>query len=209
MACKNKEAWQLTALWTIISFVSGSLPFSVWIGRLFLQTDIRRYGDHNPGATNVVRAGGWPLGVLAAVLDISKGAIPVGLAWYWLGLDGWSLAPISLAPILGHAFSPFLKFRGGKAIAVTGGVWLGLLGLQGFGVILALFLMWYALVSVDGWSVLLALASLLIYLLLAGYGAPVLVVWLGNSLVIAWKHRDDLAQPPQLRAWLRKAGRLT
>ncbi|MCB0168289.1 MAG: glycerol-3-phosphate acyltransferase [Anaerolineae bacterium] len=199
----------LTVVWTIISFISGSLPFSVWIGRLFLKTDIRRYGDHNPGATNVTRAGGGLLGGLAAALDISKGAVPIGLAWYWLGLDGWSLVPVSLAPILGHAFSPFLKFKGGKAIAVTGGVWLGLLGLQGFGVILVLFLMWYALVTNDGWIVILALASLLIYLLLAGYGAPMVVVWLGNSLVIAWKHRGDLTQTPRLRGWLRKTERLT
>ena len=79
--------------WTIVAFLAGSIPFSVWLGRLALRTDIRRYGDHNPGATNVARAGGWQLGALALVLDMLKGAIPVGLAWYWGGLNDWALVP--------------------------------------------------------------------------------------------------------------------
>ncbi|MCB0196061.1 MAG: glycerol-3-phosphate acyltransferase [Anaerolineae bacterium] len=197
----------VTIVWTVVSFILGALPFSVWIGRLALKKDIRDYGDHNPGATNVARAGNLPLGVLAGTLDITKGALPVGLAWYSLGLDGWELVPIAVAPILGHAFSPFLNFKGGKAIAVSGGVWIGLLGLEGILVLLLFLIIWYALIAVDGWSVIFVLISLLIYLWFTGLTAPLATVWLGNLLIVGWKHREDLAQAPYVRSWLTKVVR--
>ena len=110
----------MTALaWTLIGFLLGSLPFSVWLGKIVLRTDIRRYGDGNPGGTNVIRAGNCGLGMLAIFLDMLKGAVPVALAYYVFKVDGWPLVPVILAPILGHAFSPFLRFRGGKALAST------------------------------------------------------------------------------------------
>ncbi|NIN63619.1 MAG: hypothetical protein GTO63_02660, partial [Anaerolineae bacterium] len=102
-----------TFLWSLVGFLIGSLPFSVWIGRLFLRTDIRRFGNGNPGAANAWRAGRWQTGIPALLLDYSKGALPVGLAHFKVGLGGWELVPVALAPVLGHAFSPLLHFRGG------------------------------------------------------------------------------------------------
>ena len=110
----------------LISFVSGSLPFSVWLGKILRRTDVRRFGDGNPGATNAFRAGGAWLGLPALLLDVSKGAAPVGLAYFNLGYRGLPMWMIALAAILGHAFSPFLGFRGGKGLAVAFGVWIGL-----------------------------------------------------------------------------------
>ena len=195
-----------TLIWTLVAFGLGAIPCSVWVGRLALRTDIRHYGDRNPGATNVARAGGWQWGALALVLDMLKGAIPVGLAWYWGGLSGWLLVPVALAPILGHAYSPFLGFRGGKALAVSLGVWGGLTMGQGPLLLAVLLLLWYALIAVDGWAVLLTALSFGLYLLLAGAEAPLLTIWAGNTLIIAWKHRADLALVPYLRPWLRKIG---
>lgn len=114
------------ALWIALGFLSGSLPFSVWIGHLALGKDIRCYGDGNPGGTNVIRVGSLSWGVCAMIMDFLKGAIPVGIAHYVAGVTGWWLAAAALAPILGHAYSPFLGFRGGKAVAVTFGAWTGL-----------------------------------------------------------------------------------
>ena len=195
-----------TLIWTLVAFGLGAIPCSVLVGRLALRIDIRRYGDRNPGATNVARAGGWQWGALALVLDMLKGAIPVGLAWYWGGLSGWLLVPVALAPILGHAYSPFLGFRGGKALAVSLGVWGGLTMGQGPLLLAVLLLLWYALIAVDGWAVLLTALSFGLYLLLAGAEAPLLTIWAGNTLIIAWKHRADLALVPYLRPWLRKIG---
>jgi hypothetical protein len=97
-------------LWFIIAFLCGSVPFSVWVGRL-AGKNIRQYGDGNPGATNAWKAGGAFWGGAAAILDFAKGAIPVLLANYVVGLEGYSLAAVALAPLLGHAYSPFLRFR--------------------------------------------------------------------------------------------------
>ena len=72
----------------IIAFLCGSLPFSVWSGRIFLGLDVRSFGDGNPGATNVFRAGSRLAGLVALLLDISKAAVPVGLAYFNLGIRG-------------------------------------------------------------------------------------------------------------------------
>jgi glycerol-3-phosphate acyltransferase PlsY len=66
--------------WTLMGFLLGSLPFSVWLGRLFLRRGIRRFGDGNPGGVNAWKAGGWPIGLLAMLLDAGKGLVPVLLA---------------------------------------------------------------------------------------------------------------------------------
>ncbi len=112
--------------WIAAGLALGSLPFSVWIGKIFLRKDIREYGDGSPGATNVARAGSKSLYVIAALLDAFKGTVPVWLAQIMSGVSGWELAAVAVAPVMGHAFSPFLKFRGGMGVATTFGVWLGL-----------------------------------------------------------------------------------
>ncbi len=207
----------LIATWGLLAFFSGALPFSVWIGKFALRTDIRRYGDANPGATNVFRAGGKWIGGVALLLDFLKGALPVGLAHLQGGLTGWPLVAVALAPILGHAFSPFLRFKGGKAVAVTGGVWCGLTLWEGPTVAGLLLGLAYWLIAVDGWAVLTALLGLLLYLLLTpddwnGWAARpstwvILAVGIGNLLILAWKHRMDLRQPLRWRPHNRSGGR--
>jgi glycerol-3-phosphate acyltransferase PlsY len=193
-----------TLIWVIIAFVCGALPFSVWVGKLALRTEIRNYGDHNPGATNVIRAGGWKWGVPALLLDYLKGAIPVGIAYFVVGFDGIPLVLIALAPVLGHAYSPFLGFRGGKAVAVTGGIWTGLT-LGEVPIVGGLLLgLWFGIVAVSGWAVMLTMLGLLFYLLMFHPDPVLLAVWGGNTLILAWKHREDLMQPPGLRPWLKK-----
>jgi glycerol-3-phosphate acyltransferase PlsY len=190
--------------WTLLSFILGSLPFSLWMGRLIARADIRRYGDGNPGAFNAWRAGGWQAGIPALLLDFLKGAMPVALAHYGAGLGGWALVMVSLAPILGHAFSPWLRLRGGKAIAVTFGVWTGLtlwVGPITLGFTLGLAL---AAQRTDAWSAVLGMAALLVVLLLRASPWPFLAIWAGNLAVLLWRHRAELREPPQVRPWLRK-----
>ncbi len=198
------------ALWTLIAFVAGSLPFSVWIGQRVLKTDITQYGDANPGATNVIRAGGKKIGALALALDTLKALIPVGIAYYWVGIDGWGIVPIALAPILGHAFSPFLGFKGGKAVATTLGTWMALT-IWEMPTIGGLFLWGFSrLVGANGWAVIFAmLATLPILLLLPQnwhlLGKPLapevlIAVWAGNLLILIYTHRADLSHPPRLRS---------
>ena len=79
----------ISLIWIVLAFVSGSLPFSVWLGKLATGKDVRQVGDGNPGATNVFRAGSKLVGLLVLILDIGKAALPVGLAYYVLGCAAW------------------------------------------------------------------------------------------------------------------------
>jgi glycerol-3-phosphate acyltransferase PlsY len=192
------------ATWTLIGFLLGSIPFSVMVGRLAADVDIRQYGDHNPGATNVLRATGWGWFALAGLLDYLKGAVPVGLPWFFLGIHGWGIIPIALAPLLGHAFSPWLRFRGGKAVAATFGVWTGLTVGAGpimLGLLLGLA---FAVVVASGWAVVLAMLGFggFIWQQYSAYRPEFMVIWLGNLALLAWKYREDLGHMPGIRSWL-------
>lgn len=187
-----------STIWIIIAFLCGSLPFSVWIGRAVLGKEITHFGDGNPGATNVWRAGAKGWAVLAVFLDFLKGATPVALANYVIGLDGLILALIAVAPIAGHAFSPLLHFRGGKALAVTFGIWSGLT-LWIIPVILGmLFGIALALLRPDAWAVIAGMFGLFVILLLFG-NLLWLEVWVGMVIIVGWKHKADLGERPNLR----------
>jgi glycerol-3-phosphate acyltransferase PlsY len=202
------------AFWAVLGFICGSLPFSVWLGRAALKQDITQYGDANPGATNVLRAGGKKWGALALALDTLKACTPVALAYYGAGLTDWRSIPVALAPIAGHAFSPWLHWRGGKAVAASLGSWMALTIWAGptFGGLLLWFFSW--LVGANGWAVLFMFVAVLPILLLLppGWhllGAPpsagvIVGVWLGNVLIVLYKHRHDFAAPLRLRPRLRK-----
>lgn len=190
-------------LWLVFAFLCGSLPFSVWVGRLALRRDVRQFGDGNPGASNVFRAGGKGWGVAAILLDAFKGAIPVGLANFGAGLDGWGITAVAIAPILGHAFSPFLRFRGGKALAVTFGVWFGLTFWLGPTVLGLSFAVWLWLLTVEGWAVLAGMLTFLAFLPFFPGELPLVAIWLGNFIVLAWKHRADLHSRPKIRFFVK------
>ena len=188
--------------WALLAFVCGSLPFSVWLPSIFRGQDVRRFGDGNPGATNAFRAAGAPLGLLALMLDISKAAAPVGLAYANLADHGLGLAMVATAPVLGHAFSPFLRFRGGKAIATAFGVWIGLTLWRISLPALLMILFWKALIDEDGWVVMLTLAGILV-VLFAWMPDPLLfTVLAGQGIILAWTHCADLRRRPHLHPWL-------
>jgi len=185
----------------VLALLCGSLPFSAWLTRLFLHQDVRRYGDGNPGAANAFRAGSNWVGLLVLVLDISKAAAPVGWAYFSMGYRGPVMFLIAMAPILGHAFSPFLGFRGGKALAVTLGVWIGLT-LWKVALPAVLFVtFWTALLDRSGWAVMLALAGMLAVVLIRMPDPLFLAVLGGQIVILAWTHRSDLRQIPHLRPW--------
>lgn len=182
----------LACLMTGAGFLSGSLPFSAWLARL-RGRDVRSVGDGNPGAVNAFKAAGPLLGSTALLLDFLKGALPVAAAFWLLGLRGWLILPVAAAPVLGHAFSPFLGFRGGKAVAVTFGIWSGITLWQGPCLLGAVFLLGKFLFRLcDAWTVLLGTAALLAA---AGFlwREPALVALaVANAAVFGWKHRREL-----------------
>lgn len=109
----------------ILSYALGSVPTGLWLGLKLRGVDIRQHGSKNIGATNTFRVLGKGLGILTLAGDILKGWVPVVL---FAQLDTWEYLPVlcGLAAILGHTFSLFLWFRGGKGVATSTGVFLGL-----------------------------------------------------------------------------------
>ena len=109
----------------LVAFFLGSVPFGVLFARLFGKKDPREVGSGNVGATNVARAAGKVAGALTLLLDAFKGYLPVLLAWSWLKSPDY-VALVGFFAILGHCYSPFLSFRGGKGVATGLGVYLAL-----------------------------------------------------------------------------------
>ncbi len=116
----------------LISYLLGSIPFSIIISQLFKKIDIREYGSKNPGASNVFRVVGPVAGTIVLILDIGKGFVAVFLLSKLLGhaklinlIYLQLLAGVCV--VLGHIYSIFAKFKGGKGIAVGAGVLLALI----------------------------------------------------------------------------------
>lgn len=114
----------------LLGYLLGSIPTGLILTKLVSKTDPRKTGSKNIGATNIFRTAGKTLGILTLAGDVIKGAIPIGVAIkvgvdheWGLSSDAW-IAIAGLAPFLGHIFSIFLGFKGGKGVATALGVYL-------------------------------------------------------------------------------------
>ncbi len=177
-------------LWCLGAFLCGSIPFGLLLVKLAGKGDVRAHGSGNIGATNVSRVGGKALGILTLLLDILKGFLPVFLAKR-LGLDDTALSLLALAAVLGHMFTPWLKFRGGKGVATALGVALAFkaaMVLPALGVFIVLLLL-FRYVSLG--SVLAAVALPLI-LVWQGAAPLVLILWAGLALLVILKHHENI-----------------
>ena len=104
----------------ILGYLSGSLPFGLWITRLVKKVDIRDGGSGHVTTTNTVRQAGFAAGAVVLILDLSKGFLPVYFALR-AGLPAWSVGITAALAVLGHCYPIFANFRGGMGLAVTGG----------------------------------------------------------------------------------------
>jgi len=162
----------MVVAWFAGGYLAGSVPFGWLIGRA-QGVDIREHGSRNIGATNCGRVCGAPWGVLAFVLDVAKGFLPVFLAvTYWAPIQAEAHGPraanlllvaVALAPILGHVFPVWLKFRGGKAVSTSLGVLAALPMLQ-----------WMALAAFGVWVMTVLVTR---YVSVASSVAAVVFVW--------------------------------
>jgi len=175
----------MVVAWFAGGYLVGSVPFGWLIGRM-RGVDIREHGSRNIGATNCGRVCGAPWGVLAFVLDVVKGFLPVFLAaTYWAPMQTEAHGPrvanlllvaVAVAPILGHVFPVWLRFRGGKAVATSLGVLAALPMLQ-----------WMALAAFGVWVMMVLLTR---YVSVASSVAAVVFVW-GYLVFESAKAWDD------------------
>ena len=133
------EIYVYIGICLLISYLSGSIPFAFIYGKVIKGIDIRQHGSGNIGATNVLRVFGTIPGIIVLLLDILKGFLPVYLFKLLIILPSeYSYVPIAmgLCAILGHTFTVFLSFKGGKGVATAAGVCLALMPLFLLGALL-------------------------------------------------------------------------
>lgn len=182
----------MTLVAVVAAFLLGSFPSGVVVSRLMLGRDIRDVGSGNIGAANAARAGGFRAGAAVGFLDVLKGIVAVLLA-HLLKVDGIGIALVAIAVVLGHDFSIFLGFRGGKGVATTFGAMLAIAPLG----TLIVALVWIAVLLTTGYSSLASLLALaLLPLALAVTAQPPLTVVLACILLLIalLKHRQNIAR---------------
>lgn len=124
----------------VLGYLSGSLPFSIWITRHVKNVDVRDAGSGHATTTNTIRQAGFGWGALVLILDIAKGFIPTFLAFQFTG-DPWVIALTAALAVAGHCWPVFAQFRGGMGLATFGGALLAVnwfAFVAGLGLLLAL-----------------------------------------------------------------------
>jgi len=176
----------------LASYLLGAIPTSYLVGRIARGIDLREHGSGNLGATNLYRTLGWKFAVPVALFDIARGAVPV-LVFAPRVADSRLFAPgCGVMAVLGHVYSLFVRFRGGKGVATAAG---GLLALSPW-VVLALVGVWAAVVFATGYVslgsvVAAALMPLLVWLLYPG-SRGLVVLYAGITVGIIWLHRANI-----------------
>jgi len=175
----------------VLGYLLGSFPSGVVIGRMRGQ-DVRREGSGNIGAANAARVLGRGAGATVAALDVAKGMLAVIIA-RWVGAGDATLALVALAAVLGHDFSLFLRFRGGKGVATSFGAAIALAPVAG----VADAALWVAILLVTAISSIASLIALAVLpLIMALTGRPTVDVELAFVLfvVAALKHYENIGR---------------
>jgi glycerol-3-phosphate acyltransferase PlsY len=181
------------AFMVCFGYLLGAVPWGVVLGRILQSTDLRNHGSGSTGSTNAYRVLGWRVSVIVLVLDIVKGAVPV-LLTRWLGGGEWLQAFVAVATVVGHCWSPFIHFRGGKGVATTAGAaaaltpWVLLVvPLMVFVVAIWRYVSLASMIAVATAAVGVTVADLL------GHGSPawVFALWAMTAVIVV-QHRSNI-----------------
>ena len=180
--------WPLIIFTFIGGYLSGSVPYGLLLGKIAGYGDIRQLGSGNIGATNVLRVGGKYLAITTLLLDSLKGAIPVLIAKQ-VHMD-YAIV-VGLGAFIGHLFPVWLRFKGGKGVAVALGITLALTWKVG----IILCLIWLITAILSRYSSLSALIAFglspMVSFIITGNGQIFLFMTL-ITLMIWFKHRDNI-----------------
>jgi|TARA_B110000263_G_scaffold248358_1_gene263074 glycerol-3-phosphate acyltransferase PlsY len=196
-----------TLIWTFIAFISGSVPWSLICVRTLSGQDVRRVGDGNPGATNAWISSGWMVGSISMLLDVLKAAVPV-----WLFTNQFldtsypehflSVTVVAISPIIGHAFPPFLRFRGGKALAPSWGSWIALTSGMAFPVAVLILGVMHLMQKNHAITVTTCLIGFIVIFSIIDTQALIFFGIL-NLLLVIFKHRSEYQHGIAFRGWIR------
>lgn len=186
----------------LAGYVSGSLPFGLWLGLWLRGVDVRTIGSKNLGATNVYRSLGPGIGIATLLLDIAKGALPVwllpgtALGAAFPGGPEWCALAAALAAVAGHVWTFLAGFRGGKGVATSAGVLLAL-SPPAFGVFAAVFLVVLLLtryVSLGSMIGAVAFSVALARFSPSGVASPTFAVGVVLAALVIVRHKDNVAR---------------
>ena len=186
----------------LAGYVSGSLPFGLWLGRWLRGVDVRTLGSGNLGATNVYRSLGPGIGIATLALDIAKGALPVwlvpGAAWAqaFPGGHAWCALAVGFAAVAGHVWTFLAGFRGGKGVATSAGVLLAL-SPPAFGVFVVVFVATLLVTRyVSLGSILGAIAFTIALWRFSpdGVASPGFLLGVVLAIVVVVRHKDNIAR---------------
>ena len=176
----------------LCAYLIGSISAAIIVSKLLGLPDPRTVGSRNPRATNVLRSGGKKAAILTLLGDSLKGLLPVAVAHY-LGLDVEWLILVGIAAFLGHLFSLFYGFKGGKGVATALGIYIGLNPIIG----LALIATWLMSAFAFNISSLAALITTLLapfYFYYMTQSTPLFIGLLFITLLIYWKHKKNIKE---------------
>ena len=179
--------------WLVASYLLGAIPTSYLAGRLVRGIDLREHGSRNLGATNLYRVLGWRYAVPVGLLDAAKGFIPVVAFAPRVSPSDLFALVCGLTAVLGHAFSVFVGFKGGKGVATAAGVMLGLAPVA----LAVATAVWIALVFTTGYVSLGSIAAAAVFpiaVLLFDRPAERGMLWLDVAVAAAiiWFHRGNI-----------------
>ena len=176
----------------ILAYLLGATPTSYVAGRLGRGIDLRQHGSHNLGATNVYRVLGWRYAIPVGLIDVAKGVVPVAILGPWSNGPAWFTVALGIAAVLGHMFSPYVRFRGGKGVATTAGVFLALAPLA----VLISLAIWGATLWLSGYVSVASLTVAVLFPLWVRLTAPGEPYTLGAAIVLAlllvYTHRANI-----------------
>lgn len=185
---------------SVLSYLIGAVPFALLVGKAFYRTDLRQHGSGNLGATNVLRVLGWRAGLAVFLLDAGKGALAVGVASVlYSATSGELMRDViyiagAIMAVLGHSYSPFIGFKGGKGVATASGALL-------FITPLAWLIMLVVFAGVVAASKMVSLGSIIVAtiypalcLLIYPDRPAIFVLSVIAAALVIWRHRLNIAR---------------
>jgi acyl phosphate:glycerol-3-phosphate acyltransferase len=173
------------------AYLIGSYPTGVFLTRRKYGLDVRDMGSGNIGATNVTRVFGWYAGALTFLVDFMKGMVPLYFIKKYFPDKPWALAVVATFLVIGHCYSFYLGFRGGKGVATS----LGCTVLIAPWCALASGISYVAFLVITKISAVGSLAGLLaafIYILIERPPTHVVVLIMSCSLIVLWRHKENI-----------------
>lgn len=177
-------------LYVLAAYLCGAIPFAYIFSKLFAGVDIRTVGSGNPGATNVFRAVGKKAGIITFIFDALKGFLPVFFA-ACIDPSFYYALIIAFAAMLGHMFTVFLRFKGGKGIATGLGIFLALIPVPAL-IALAVFIIVLLLTGYVAVASILATIAIPVIALILNYSWEAIIFSLIMAIIVIYKHRSNI-----------------